>query len=418
MPLAVLAPSLLWALSMSTPSMTPRLEVRPEGGAVPGGLLVVDVWNYERPDLLSGELAGQELHFFNAGPHHQRALVGLKLEQVPGELQLNVYMGDTAPADGGPPNALTTTARVLNKDFPKRELKVPSKYVSPPKSARKQIAEDKKAVSKAYDQAFGPAKFEGALSLPKPGAEITAHFGDQRTYNGKKQSEHYGTDFNGDIGEPILAAADGLVTLARGCYMSGNTVIISHGAGLFTSYFHMSRMDVKVGQKVERGEQLGLVGKTGRVTGPHLHFGVKVFSRLVDAEEALKLALGKDPTTPVEAPQVATTMNATTNANANANADANASTTKVNTKVDGVDRASEADEDVPLDPVDAARDYIAVGVDGDGDGEGVQTAKADDKHVDVVMPVATGPVANSGKVTVAPAAATVDAGVGIGVGAK
>jgi murein DD-endopeptidase MepM/ murein hydrolase activator NlpD len=273
----------LLALSLAA---SPRLEVHPDA-PVPGGILVIDAWNVDKASALSGEVVGMRLHFFSAGAHHQRALVALKLEQPAGDLPIAVDL------KGG--EALETTAHVAAKEFPKRELTVKGKYVSPPKSEAQHIEQDKVAIKRAYDQPFGPALFVGQLSLPRPGAEVTAHFGDQRTYNGKKQSEHYGTDFDGKIGEPILSAAEGVVVMARGCYMSGNTVIVNHGGGLFTSYFHMSRMDVKDGQKVGRGEQLGLVGKTGRVTGPHLHFGVKVFARLADGEEALKLPLGLDP---------------------------------------------------------------------------------------------------------------------------
>jgi murein DD-endopeptidase MepM/ murein hydrolase activator NlpD len=271
----------------------PRLEVHPDA-IVPGGIAVVDAWGLDDPAALSGEVFGQNLHFFTAGPGHQRALVALKLDTKPATVPLAVAVKGH--------EGLATTVKVAAKEFPKRELTVLSKFVSPPKSERKHIEEDKAAINKAYDQPFGPALFVGGLSVPKPGAELTAHFGDQRTYNGKKQSEHYGTDYDGSIGEPILAAADGVVVLARGCYMSGNTVFVNHGGGLFTSYFHMSRMDVTDGQHVARGEQLGLVGKTGRVTGPHLHFAVKVFSRLADAEEALKLQLGLDPPPAAPAP--------------------------------------------------------------------------------------------------------------------
>jgi murein DD-endopeptidase MepM/ murein hydrolase activator NlpD len=280
----------MWsALFLLCLTAAPRLEVHP-AKADPGGLVVLDAWGTEAP--LSGSVLGQDLHFFLAGPGHQRAFLALKLEQAPGAFVVQARAAADLPAEGA---ELSSTLNVAKKDFPRRELSVEGKFVNPPKKVKKQMEEDRAAIDAAYAVPFGPALFVGGLAEPRPGAAITAHFGDQRTYNGKKKSEHYGTDFEGKVGDRIQSAADGVVVLARGCYMSGNTVIVSHGGGLFTSYFHMTRMDVAPGDRVTQGQQLGVVGATGRVTGPHLHFGVKVFTHLVDAESALKLSLGLDP---------------------------------------------------------------------------------------------------------------------------
>jgi murein DD-endopeptidase MepM/ murein hydrolase activator NlpD len=266
----------------------PQLSIQNEA-AVPGGILVLDVHGVDNAKALHGHLLGQRLRFFTAGPHHQRALVGLSLDQKPGTLPVQVEYVHGLGAE-----TLDASVEVQPKEFRKSELKVAPKFVSPPDSEKQHIAEDHLAIKAGYHALpFGPALFSGKLTPPRD-SELTAHFGDQRIYNGKKRSAHMGTDFDGNIGDPIRAVAAGVVVLARACYYSGNTVFVDHGGGLFTSYFHMSRMDVKAGQKVKRGEQLGVVGKTGRVTGPHLHLGVKVFSRLVDAEEAFKVDLGLD----------------------------------------------------------------------------------------------------------------------------
>ena len=124
---------------------------------------------------------------------------------------------------------------------------------------------------------------------------ITAPYGDLRTYNGKKQSQHYGTDIRGATGTPVYAANAGTVVMSRDAYASGNTVLVHHGAGLYTAYFHLSAMDVKDGERVERGQLLGKVGATGRVTGPHLHWGVKVDDMWVDGETLLKLDFTGEP---------------------------------------------------------------------------------------------------------------------------
>ena len=106
-----------------------------------------------------------------------------------------------------------------------------------------------------------------------------------------KPSQHYGLDLAGRVGAPIAAANAGRVVLVRDCWASGRTVVLWHGAGLYTTYFHLSRTLVPEGAHVARGQRIGLVGKTGRVSGPHLHWGVKVGDLYVDPRSVLGLPL-------------------------------------------------------------------------------------------------------------------------------
>jgi murein DD-endopeptidase MepM/ murein hydrolase activator NlpD len=114
-------------------------------------------------------------------------------------------------------------------------------------------------------------------------------------FNGKKQSQHYGTDLAGAVGAPVEATNDGLVVLARDCFASGKSIAVAHGGGLFSVYFHLSAIDVRPGDRVRRGQAIGKVGQTGRVTGPHLHFGMKVGDLYVDPESVYRLALSLPP---------------------------------------------------------------------------------------------------------------------------
>lgn len=131
------------------------------------------------------------------------------------------------------------------------------------------------------------------LDLPEPGflsgwiwpadGRISGVFGSQRILNGKPKNPHSGVDVAAPEGDPIIVPADGEIVLAEpDMYFNGNMVFIDHGHGLKTAYLHMSRIDVKVGQKVKRGDRIGAIGQTGRVTGPHLHWMMYWFNVKLD----------------------------------------------------------------------------------------------------------------------------------------
>jgi len=122
-------------------------------------------------------------------------------------------------------------------------------------------------------------------------AAPTDSFGTRRMFNGKLASVHKGMDFRAAPGTPVRASNSGVVVLAHSLYYAGNTVIIDHGMGLFTLSMHLSRIKVRVGQHVARGDRLGLSGATGRVTGPHLHWAVRWQGAYLDPAKLLQLDL-------------------------------------------------------------------------------------------------------------------------------
>ncbi|WP_224247899.1 M23 family metallopeptidase [Hyalangium gracile] len=260
----------------------PSLSVQP-GTAKPGDPVLITVRGVD--NLPSGTVAGRPLRFFEAAGGAWQALSGLAVEQAVGTVAVKV----TAPRQrDGSRVELAGTLDVVEPGYPERQLQVAGKYVKPPPSVKARMAEDRAAFATAFSQEFSPPRFQGNFAWPRQD-RITAPYGDRRSFNGKLQSQHFGTDIDGNTGDPIYAANDGEVVLTRDCYSSGGTVILHHGAGLYTTYFHMSRMDVKSGTQVKQGDKLGLVGKTGRVTGPHLHWGVKVDGLWVDGLSLLKL---------------------------------------------------------------------------------------------------------------------------------
>ncbi len=271
----VLCLALLLAASAGGAEGQPSIEVRPTT-ARPGDVLLVLVRGAD--ETPEGKAGARKLRFYPLGDHHE-ALAAVPLEQPPGPLSVRVVVAGIE---------LTAAVEVEPGNFPQRELTVDQKFIAPPASVKARIAADQRAFAKAWRTSFGPRLFAEGFARPRD-AEVTARFGDQRMLNGKKKTVHYGLDLDGQLGDPVTAANDGTVVLVRDCYTSGNTVLLSHGGGVFTGYFHLSGFKVKPGAKVKRGELIGLVGNTGRVTGPHLHFLARVDRLYVNPEALLSL---------------------------------------------------------------------------------------------------------------------------------
>ena len=120
-------------------------------------------------------------------------------------------------------------------------------------------------------------------------SKITSSYGNKRLYNGKLKSYHGGTDFKANIGTNIKAINDGIISISENRFYAGNSIVINHGQGIYSCYYHLSKMNYKVGQKVKKNQKIGLSGSTGRVTGPHLHFAIRVNGIQVDPLQLLSL---------------------------------------------------------------------------------------------------------------------------------
>jgi murein DD-endopeptidase MepM/ murein hydrolase activator NlpD len=233
-----------------------------------------------------GALAGRPLAFWRAGDEAW-ALAALPLETPPGTVALEL--------GGAPPAALAVapaaTLQVVEAGFPSKVLSVAPQFVEPPRSVKKRIEADRRAFAAAWEQPFSPPLFAAPFAWPRP-EHLNGRFGDQRVFNGRKESVHYGVDVRAPRGAPVHAANDGVVVLARSAYLSGKSVVLWHGADVFTVYFHMDRIAVRPGAKVRRGDTLGAVGSTGRSTGPHLHWSARVAGLYVDPESLLGIDFG------------------------------------------------------------------------------------------------------------------------------
>jgi murein DD-endopeptidase MepM/ murein hydrolase activator NlpD len=176
------------------------------------------------------------------------------------------------------------------KEFPEEHLTVASKYVAPPREVDERLARERARLREIYRQRTPVRSAQAPFVRPVPG-EPTSTFGKRRIFNGEPRSPHPGLDLRAASGTPVVSSGPGRVLLAQDLYYSGNTVLVDHGGGLFTLYAHLSEIQVAEGDEVAAGEQVGLSGATGRVTGPHLHWGAKIGDRPFDPQALLDPAL-------------------------------------------------------------------------------------------------------------------------------
>ena len=165
--------------------------------------------------------------------------------------------------------------------FPSEKLNVTASRVIPPRKELQRIKREQAEIKAVYSYSEPLRSWNARFQRPT-GGKITSPYGSQRLLNGKLHRYHSGVDFRAPLGTPIFASNRGVVRLAKNLYYAGNQVVLDHGEGLFTSYSHLSRIDVRTGQLVEKGQMVGQSGATGRVSGPHLHWAVKLHGVNID----------------------------------------------------------------------------------------------------------------------------------------
>jgi murein DD-endopeptidase MepM/ murein hydrolase activator NlpD len=205
-----------------------------------------------------------------------RVLVGVDLETAPNTYTLRIEAGDR-------PGLMRATHNltVLPRQFRTRTLTVDEAFVNPPPEAMDRIARETAELNNLWAHSAATKLWSGMFVRPVPDPANSA-FGTRSILNGQPRSPHSGADFNSPAGRPIEAPAGGRVVLAGDKYFTGNTVMIDHGLSLFSLFAHLSEMQVKVGDTVAAGDVIGKVGATGRVTGPHLHWSVRLNGARVD----------------------------------------------------------------------------------------------------------------------------------------
>jgi murein DD-endopeptidase MepM/ murein hydrolase activator NlpD len=242
-------------------------------------------------DQAAGELQGTWLNHALVFTRAQNgktwyALAGIDVEQKPGTFPLDL----TGTTTGGSPLHAKQDVTVLPAQYKTTTLHVQEKFVQPDPETLQRIAADKAVKDAAYARQISQPLWRGRFMSPVP-FTATDSFGTRRTFNGELASIHRGTDFHAPSGTPVVAANDGEVIVAQGMFYEGNLVVINHGLQFDTQYMHLSKIEVKVGERVKKGQRIGLSGATGRVTGPHLHLGARWQGEYVDPVLLLRLQL-------------------------------------------------------------------------------------------------------------------------------
>jgi hypothetical protein len=259
--LLVLAPSGGWPAELS---VTPN-EV------IPGGIARVTLSGV--CEDAEGNIDGQALRFFRTGPEGPAiSLIGIDLDAPQGERVVAVQCKGWAGRTG---------LHVRRHEFPKEELTVADQYVRPSAAEQARVAKEAERLNRLWAVASPERLWRGEFQRPAQGP-LGAAFGLRRVFNGQPRSPHSGIDIRASRGTPVVAANTGCVVLRDDLFFSGNTVVLDHGLGLYTVYLHLSEYRVSQGEIVKKGQVIGLVGATGRVTGPHLHFSARLGGARVD----------------------------------------------------------------------------------------------------------------------------------------
>jgi murein DD-endopeptidase MepM/ murein hydrolase activator NlpD len=232
---------------------------------------------------LEGEAAGEPLHFARVDPVSWTSLAGVPVEGDDSlAITLVLLIGDRR-------DTVRTALAVSRADYPSERLKVAPTMANPDSAAQVRIAHEIALARQVSRNAhLSPRRWSEPFALPRS-SRITSGFGTGRIYNGKMMSRHLGTDFAGAVGDPVRAVNAGRVALVAPFYLAGNVVYLDHGEGLISAYFHLSKTLVKPGDEVARGQIIGRVGRSGRVTGPHLHFVMRYGGTTIDPMSVMTL---------------------------------------------------------------------------------------------------------------------------------
>lgn len=231
-------------------------------------------------DLIAveGRMGKEKIYFFPKGSHVFTALVGADVEAKPGLAKLFL----TLTSYGGAEQRREIALKVKAKAFHTESFSVPPGFDQMSPETLEEVRREQAAFARVFAAPVRDRLWEGPFLRPVTHEASASSFGSRRIINGMPRSPHSGTDLSAPMGTEVMASNHGRVVLVGNFFFAGGSIVLDHGGGLFTMYFHLSELKAEEGAMVKKGDVIALSGATGRVTGPHLHWGARLANARVD----------------------------------------------------------------------------------------------------------------------------------------
>jgi hypothetical protein len=275
-----------WICSMGVEAGSYPVSVSIKPDKIPlGGIALATIKTNDKIKLLDVKFLGERIpYYLDPSSRNYFVLLGAGLDCKPGVHILTVaWQGIDAP-----PGLYSHKVHVMARTFPEERLSVPERMVEFSPKILERVLNDQKVVKEICNNISDERYWRRPFVWPVK-SKILSQFGFRRIFNNKPRSPHSGVDLRAPEGTPVLASNYGKVAMTRDCYLSGKTVILDHGKGLYTLYAHLDSYKVTEGQAIKQGQVIGLAGSTGRATGPHLHWGVSLLGKRLDPAELMAL---------------------------------------------------------------------------------------------------------------------------------
>jgi murein DD-endopeptidase MepM/ murein hydrolase activator NlpD len=249
---------------------------------------------------MTGEIAGEPVHFVAASAGKRQALGAIPIDASDSVVARVLVSRESGTIDTlhvalhyphrPPAQPTPTISRRTTASGPARRLRVDPRFTTRMDAETQFRIEHENELAREVGRRAQDTPQLWTFPFLRPrDTKVTSRFGSGRLFNGRVSSSHLGVDYRGSMGEPIYAANRGVVALVAEFFLAGNVVYVNHGNGIVTGYFHMSHPEVAIGDTVERGQEIGLVGSTGRVTGPHLHWSARFGALTINPGDLLAL---------------------------------------------------------------------------------------------------------------------------------
>lgn len=263
-----------------------RLHLRE---AQPGEAVLIVVTGHHSARAPSGTFGGASLPFHRASAGAYLALAGIDLEASTGALKVALSLIDRS----GVESSYSRELRVKAKAFATRNLTVSKAYTELEPELEARADAETARLKELFAKTNPELLLAGGFRMPIKGAKTTSRFGERSVFNGEPKSPHSGADIKASTGTPVLAPQAGRVVVAENLYFPGGTLVLDHGLGVYTLFAHLSKLEVPVGTLARPGQVVARAGASGRVTGPHLHWAVRVLGARVDPVSVTALPLGR-----------------------------------------------------------------------------------------------------------------------------